>query len=279
LNDQLLELVPEDTIQTASKRNARSTEASALQIAHPELNKPEVTEALQRHRDRQEVDRIERQFFTLQTRFRSLEKENDDYRHELEANKVDLKIKTHECTELSQHLGILGKEVIVKSEQINRIRKEQTEAPRELDRVRKELDRVVLHMATEVALVDPYYFDDAYFQRQFSSLRSNIKNWANRAFSTSSKTKKKCPQSTAEEFGLISKDWEIYMGSDAHRPSFVQAYVWNFLFSRVLGGRFLELPSSSDTYTRRLEKKIPRGTFNPITKSNTKSLCRNRKQH
>lgn len=265
LNDELLDTLP------AHPPHADQSTASGKPRALRLQENPEAADLIQRLKHR---DDLERQVFTLQSQYTTLEAKNNQLRQELEAAEDDAKLKALECDDLDRsfnasedaNLKLLAQlkkarqQIGVVSER-DQDREELNRVHKELDRVRGELDRVVLDRATEIAIVDSYYFDDAYFKTQFCALRNDIKDWANRAFATSlSKDKKKPPPTVVADFSQISTSWETYMDSDRHRPSFVQAFIWKTLFSWVFGGDFWELPSGSKKFQRFLEDKNPRGT-------------------
>ena len=267
---QLLEALPEQTMRAIQEQ--ASTGGKASDDSHAGSNKQEVAETLERLKHRKDVEPLERRIFALETKCRKMENRNDELRAQHEAFEVDLKFKTLECDDLNHHVSSCEEDVKSLSARLGQALKERNEAINERNRIRIQLDRFVVKRATEVAVVDSYYFDDAYFKSQFCILRNTIKDWSNQAFSESSSTKKIKPLPAAtQKLSVISKDWESYMGSDLHRPTLVQAYVWNFLFSCVFGGQFWEFPSKE--YSKFLEEKNPRGIFFLSSSSSFIAYC------
>ena len=130
----------------------------------------------------------------------------------------------------------------------------------ERDRNRKELDRVVQQLASQTSL-DVYHFDDKYFQSQFAILRANVKDWANRAFSSGESTsQRKLSRAACEILYGISANWELYPQSNKHRPTIVQAFVWTFLVEKIFGGKFWQPDSDAQPFGRLLEMYLqPQG--------------------
>ncbi|KAL2070909.1 hypothetical protein VTL71DRAFT_13935 [Oculimacula yallundae] len=189
---------------------------------------------------------------------RKLEDENTILRVRLDEVEFNLKTKSQECDDTIGSLERLEEENKTLSTQLSEARKQEAEASIEQSRIRKELNRIVQDKATTLAVLDAYYADDIYFQKQFSTLRSSIKDWASRAFGSILPTKNRPPASSVTVLSRISKDWETYMDSDIHRTSFIQAYVWEFLLRTVFGGEYWELPSSSIKHTKNVTDKNPR---------------------
>jgi uncharacterized protein (DUF3084 family) len=130
----------------------------------------------------------------------------------------------------------------------------------ERDRNRKELDRVVQQLASQTSL-DVYHFDDKYFQSQFAILRANVKDWANRAFSSGEFTsQRRLSRGACEILHSISANWELYPHSNKHRPTIVQAFVWTFLVAKIFGGKFWQPDSDAQPFGRLLEMYLqPQG--------------------
>ncbi|KAH6720381.1 hypothetical protein BKA61DRAFT_570054 [Leptodontidium sp. MPI-SDFR-AT-0119] len=255
LNDDLLESLPPDLkkrIQEGITTKSRPD---------PTQHQKDVLEAFELHKYRTTiVGPLDRQSHDRRNYTWKLESEINMLNYRLESVEFDLKNKIQECDDTNGSLERLEHENETLATELTQSRRQRAETSRERSRVRKELNRVVQDKATTLAVLDAYFYDDAYFKRQFSSLRSTIKDWANRAFSSILPSKNKPPASSVTELTRISKDWEAYIDSDVHRATFVQAFVWDFLLLRVFGGTFWELPSSSEQYIKSLEEKSPRGT-------------------
>ncbi|KAH6664837.1 hypothetical protein B0J14DRAFT_237924 [Halenospora varia] len=123
--------------------------------------------------------------------------------------------------------------------EILRIKGESDVLARERDRLRAEVDRFVRQIASEAAPVDLYHFDDAYFIKQFNILRGDVKQWAHRGFSMDT-PRVHVPKGIEQRFVSMTPHWMEYMTSNEHRPSFVQAFVWNHLLCSVFDRRVWE---------------------------------------
>jgi hypothetical protein len=158
--------------------------------------------------------------------------------------------------EVAEARAELQRRVQESDDKVAQVQEQRDQVINERDRVRKELDRVVQQLASQASL-DIYHFDDLHFQSQFSLLRGSIKDWAHRAFSNGQFTSDRRINLAAEKvLDSISTHWEIYMYTDEHRPTIVQAFVWTYLIKTVFGGRVWESSTAAQPFGRLLEKYL-----------------------
>ena len=219
---------------------------------------------------KQLLESRDQDIFSLQEEIESHKNSNAALRKKLGVPRSDLEGKAESYALLAQRLAESEKKIQDLTLQVARAKEVVDEAIRERNqamgeqvRLRSEMNRLVTQVASEKATVDVYYCDDPYFRRQFSNLGAGVKDWAICAFSAlPTKGTRRIPSTLCHSFESVSKYWDLYMESNEHRPSFVQAYVWAYLLDEVFGGRFWEATSSSQRYGQLLEEyDKPRGTF------------------
>lgn len=143
------------------------------------------------------------------------------------------------------------------------LRPEHMEAIKEVDRLREQLNRLLEQRLSEITVVDPYYFDDPYFKRQFSYLRGSIKELANRAFSSEiTNIKRKLPEALERRLEAVCDHYDLYLKSAEHRPSFIQAFIWAFLLKHIFGQKLWE-PSSAMTNRIETQKFHRKAGYDP----------------
>jgi hypothetical protein len=183
--------------------------------------------------------------------------QNQDLENQLNLLREEHAVLKSENSELRPHLHSLEQDNQGLSRQLDTLKEQGRKLTNENERLRQQLNRLVQQAASQNTTVDPYHFDDPYFRKQFGVLRSSIKDWAIRAFSTSqSKVGRKQLVTVQKEFEAISKDWCTYMDSDEHRPAFVQAFVWDYLTLWVFGAKVWG-PPATQPYGRLLEDYRP----------------------
>jgi len=254
-----------DKLQELKDEMARQRDAyrHTSELDSKEMNRQ--AEQIQRLTRDLDKNSLQQSFLHAKAEKRALEEQNNRLHDHADRQNLELETVRNNFSILAQRLESTERESKESVLEIARLTNLLEEVTKERDRNRQEIIRLVTALDAKNAVVDVYYSDDVWFRNQFCILRGNIKDWAMKAFPVhTSKSLRTISSTTERDFDSISAYWDLYLDSDDHRPSFVQAFVWNYLLARVFRGRFWESSSSAQPYGRLSEMyQSPRGEQYP----------------